>query len=364
MSSPEHTRPQYIGTSYVRHSDSSIVFSFTFNNALFSVVAASPDDEAGGALVPTDYNFDDSIEGKILDEILDLSVHDGDGPWNTAKQEATRRLKKQLADLAADACLPTMRRLAPTQIPAAQTLQDNLYPPTYTLQVLTEGDKLTCCTLDDYTGIPERHPPVPEERLRAMELDLDTTDLLVVKPSQVILVRHLHHLVWRVMVDGEEMICKASLDLFEHAVSDELATYLKIRTAGVKLRVPDLKGVIQSHRGVIGILLAYILHKHHSLHAVLAGVKEGTVAPSEATPSLRQKWARQIRETLAGLHSLRILWRDLKTHNVLIDNNSDAVVLDFGGGNTVGWVDNDKYATMEGEEQGLRKIMEALGVQA
>jgi hypothetical protein len=183
-------------------------------------------------------------------------------------------------------------------------------------------------------------------------------------------------------VDGEEIICRASLDLFEHAVGDELATYIKIRAAGVQLRVPELKGrydpsdrlirdadihtvigIIQSHRGVIGLLLSYISHKHCSLHALLAGVEDGTVAPSEAAPCLRQKWARQIRKTLAGLHGLGILWRDLRTHNVLIDDNGDAVVLDFGGGNTVGWVDNDKYATMEDEEQGLMRIMEALGVE-
>ena len=115
---------------------------------------------------------------------------------------------------------------------------------------------------------------------------------------------------------------------------------------------------------MIGILLSDIPRKHHSLHALLSGIEKGTVEPNEATPSLRQKWARQIRETLAGLHGLGILWRDLKTQNVLIDNNGDVVVLDFGGGNTVGWVDNDKYATMEGEEQGLRNIMKALGVQA
>ena len=115
---------------------------------------------------------------------------------------------------------------------------------------------------------------------------------------------------------------------------------------------------------MVGILLAYIPHKHHSLHALLTGVEKGNIAESEATPTARQKWARQIRETVAGLHDLGILWRDLKTQNVLIDDNGDAVVLDFGGGNTVGWVDNDKYATMEGEEQGLRKIMEALGVEA
>jgi serine/threonine protein kinase len=62
------------------------------------------------------------------------------------------------------------------------------------------------------------------------------------------------------------------------------------------------------------------------------------------------------------LHNLGILWRDIKIDNVLINDDGDAVVLDFGGGNTMGWVDRDKYGTMEGEEQGLAKIIEALKV--
>ena len=55
------------------------MLGFTLNNVRFSVVAASPDKEAGEALIPADYNFDHSIEGKILDEIIDLSVHDRNG---------------------------------------------------------------------------------------------------------------------------------------------------------------------------------------------------------------------------------------------------------------------------------------------
>ncbi len=116
---------------------------------------------------------------------------------------------------------------------------------------------------------------------------------------------------------------------------------------------------MQSQKGVIGILLSYVPHKH-SLRALLDGVAEGTIAPSEATPSLRQKWAMQIRETLTGFHRLGILWREAKTDNVLIDDNGDAVVVDFGT-NTA--ASHDKYGTMEGEEQGLEKIMAALRIE-
>jgi serine/threonine protein kinase len=113
---------------------------------------------------------------------------------------------------------------------------------------------------------------------------------------------------------------------------------------------------------VIGILLGYIPHKYHNLRALLAGIKAGTISPDEGTESLRTRWAAQIQVTLRGLHDLGILWRDIKTDNVLINDDGDAVVLDFGGGNTIGWVDQDKYGTMEGDEQGLQKIMVALEV--
>ena len=242
MSIPEDTRARYTGMCSLGDDGPSTVLGFSFNDVLFSVVAASPDDDEGAALLPLSYEFDESLEGKILNEIDDLSYHDGP-TWPKANEEATSRLQKQLADLAADACLSTMQHLAPARIPTAQTLQDHLYSPTFTLQVLTEGGKLTCRTLDNFTGVPELHPPISSDRLQAMNLDLDTTDVPVVEASQVILGCRLHCApIWKVTVGGKEMICKASLDVSEHAMGDELATYLKIRAAGVKLNVPELKG--------------------------------------------------------------------------------------------------------------------------
>ncbi len=118
-------------------------------------------------------------------------------------------------------------------------------------------------------------------------------------------------------------------------------------------------GIVQSHKGVIGILLSYVPHKH-SLRALLDGVAGGTIAPSEATPSLRQKWAIQIRDTLTGFHRLGIPWRDIKTDDVLINDDGDAVVVDFGT-NTA--ANHDTYGTTEGEDQGLEQIVAALRIE-
>jgi len=44
----------------------------------------------------------------------------------------------------------------------------------------------------------------------------------------------------------------------------------------------------------------------------------------------------------------------------MIDNNNDAWLIDLGGGYTEGWVDEDKAGSIEGDLQGVTKIVEHL----
>lgn len=388
MATPAITAPHFAGARDVGDGAAmTLVLIVKFNGAQFQIVAADPDDEAvGHALVPGDYRFAESIESKFLIKLAELSW----GQFDLARAQESGRLERQLADLAIEACLPTMQRLAPTPIQGVQTLQDHLHPEIHTLQVLTQGGKLACHSLNNSVIPPEESRSVSAEKLRAMGLDIETTDIPVVQASQVMLGRCLKGYVWRVTVDGEDLVYKSLINVTRRHIGDELATYLRFRSAGVQWKVPELKGgfsfplpspnpevsglpnniyvspsgIVQDNEQVIGILLAYIPHKHHNLRFLLDGIERGTIAPEEATGSLRQKWATQIRDTVAGLHAMGILWLDVKTDNVLIDEDGDAVVIDFGGGNTVGWIDHDKYGTMEGEMQGLNKIMAALGIEA
>jgi serine/threonine protein kinase len=80
----------------------------------------------------------------------------------------------------------------------------------------------------------------------------------------------------------------------------------------------------------------------------------------ESSPELRQRWATQITRSLAELHKHSIIWGDAKAENILIDRNDDAWIIDFGGSYTVGWVDKEKAGTLEGDMQGLSKILEML----
>jgi hypothetical protein len=53
-----------------------------------------------------------------------------------------------------------------------------------------------------------------------------------------------------------------------------------------------------------------------------------------------------------------VTWGDAKTANMLIDNNSNAWITDFGGGFTRGWVPQELMETKQGDLQALGKILE------
>ncbi|KAI1182283.1 hypothetical protein F5B17DRAFT_421070 [Nemania serpens] len=344
--------PEWKGWQHVEPYLSSVLIDYTHHGVTFRVFVSCVEEE-----LPTGYDIEGSIEGKILLKIDELCY----GETSEQKDEEISQLQDHLIKLVGVACFTLMQELAPaTPPPEARTLQEYLYPVTYTLQVLTEDKNLASHRLRDYSP-PDPYPPISEDKLRAMDLD---EDIPVFNPSQVVLGERLQGLVWKVEVDGELMLCKASCrNAFWNSLSGELATYQKIRRAKDELLVPELKGLVKSHTGIVGILLNYIPKKHFNLSVLLRDVEDGTVPEAAASPTLKKKWAGQIKHTISQLHDLGIVWGDVKTDNVLIDDNDDAFVIDFGGGNTMGWVDQDKHGTVEGDMQGLDKILKLLGAE-
>ncbi|KAI0798277.1 hypothetical protein GGR55DRAFT_684799 [Xylaria sp. FL0064] len=182
-----------------------------------------------------------------------------------------------------------MRERAPHDpSPDPRTLEEEVHPPTYSLRVVTQGDKLTCREIDFQKA--DIYPPVSEEEPRKIVLGPNTP---IYHTAKVILIRRIQRLLWEVEADGEMIICKVSMQPPFRSLAKELG-------------------------------------------------------------------AEQINNSVAQLHELETLWCNVKTGTVLIDNEGDATVQDFGGGNTVGWVDEDKYGAPKGDLQGLEEIMAAL----
>jgi len=56
-------------------------------------------------------------------------------------------------------------------------------------------------------------------------------------------------------------------------------------------------------------------------------------------------------------HEKILVWGDAKVANVLIKQDGNAVLIDFGGGATRDWVSNGNYETPRGDIQGWENIV-------
>ncbi|RKK84168.1 hypothetical protein BFJ68_g15282 [Fusarium oxysporum] len=157
--------------------------------------------------------------------------------------------------------------------------------------------------------------------------------------------------------DGQPLKCffkKFGLSFGPSHAKNELLVLKKITESQIppppQAYICRLVGVVRKGNGLLGMLLSWIDKK-----SVLSKTKA-----SASSPELRKRWTTQIRNSLDSLHENDIIWGDVKGENVLIDQNDDAWIIDFGGSYTMGWVDEDKTGTLEGDEQGVAKILELL----
>jgi serine/threonine protein kinase len=79
-------------------------------------------------------------------------------------------------------------------------------------------------------------------------------------------------------------------------------------------------------------------------------------AASRASAADKSKWMDQIDETVRELHQHGLVWGDVKLDNVMIAPSGDAVVIDFGGGGTLQYIDVQLHETREGDLQGIGKM--------
>jgi hypothetical protein len=158
---------KWSGLRNLRHDESVLIHYFY--NGVYIYVLASADWCGDTDELPEGYDLGESIEGNILLERDDLSY---DTP-SEAKDRRIKQLTDQLVDLVAVACFRLIQELAPaTPLPAPQTLQEYLYPDSFTLQVLTAGGQLVCYRLHEY-AIADKYPPISEDKLKAIYLDED-----------------------------------------------------------------------------------------------------------------------------------------------------------------------------------------------
>ncbi|KAF2275271.1 uncharacterized protein EI97DRAFT_434488 [Westerdykella ornata] len=248
---------------------------------------------------------------------------------------------------------PILRSFPPLPEDFQPTLQDRLCPNSanYTLHVVdgevvpmldlhpnrAGGRRLYGVYIDDYlsTAFPSLHPrSVP-----------------ICKCPRGTLSPH------KVIIDGTVYWFKHYLSGDDDIAGKEISNYKTIAQAGLEsdLRMSRLHGLVRDDETgrVFGLLLDYIDGKSMAMESLLRN----------ASMDARRKWAVQIGYTVWRLHESGIVWGDAKADNVLIDHDDNAWVIDFGGARTEGWVEEDLTETVQGDLQGLGRIIEFLEIE-
>lgn len=335
--------------------DDKLILFFECNEKIFKVMLVH-------RTLPGFDNGSDSIEQGFLQRLGECGSWDG-GPddepegleenMNQVYAEVEELTKQLLQPIFSDRA-PNINKSQdhPSSLP--KDLDAYMNPEAFTFQFVTKSGKPTLIPRDDLPP-PCLHPPISD----LIQISPNTPRL----PSSSIKVLEQLGRSWvlKVVVDGQIMCCKITNQAIHESLSQEYSALQQIAeksarsTRSTRLRVPGLKGVVESKKGqVIGILMEFI----PTISNLADIITSGDDQPVET--ARRTKWASQIERTLRGLHAADVVWGDAKTSNILIDDKDDAWIVDFGGGQTWGWVDTELVGTKEGDMQALQKIRQAL----
>jgi hypothetical protein len=142
---------------------------------------------------------------------------------------------------------------------------------------------------------------------------------------------------------------KPRFDLMAPEFDREVAVLGAILRSGLDktLRVSPFKGLVLLDNGLVaGMLFEWLDGWPLAEHPELADVR------------LHERWREQVEGTVRELHRCGIVWGDVNVHNIFIDANGDAWVIDFGGNCNVEFIDEELKETHEGDIQGLRRVFE------
>ncbi|KAI9674969.1 MAG: hypothetical protein M1817_001375 [Caeruleum heppii] len=294
---------------------------------------------------PSGFSVDNAIEIDFLRRL--------DSAEECQEFERTYEIQLQLGDYVKSLCEPIMVELRPSihHRRTQCTLDKILNPETLFLQLVTDNGN---------ARLIKRH----DDQSAFHKLDLaDKTRFDVAvptfSPAQIeVLDKMVSNRIMKVRVNEETLCCKLAAPGF-NGISREIQVLNEI--ARVQLhsssRVPRLKGLVGSTKGVLGFLMDYIDISPQDPH--LGVFEKRAVA---VTRSRRERWAEQIKNTLHDLHQKGVVWGDGKPSNILLDREDDIWIVDFGGSRTEGWVDATCQESIQGDEQAIRRICSFLDV--
>ncbi|KAG9523434.1 hypothetical protein KCV07_g2568, partial [Aureobasidium melanogenum] len=150
-------------------------------------------------------------------------------------------------------------------------------------------------------------------------------------------------------ITGTQYFFKPRLDHMAPEFDREVSVLGKLISCELDrtLKVSPFKGlVLLDNNLVAGMLFEWLEGSPLAEH------------PELSNPIFHKLWQEQVEAIVKELHRHKIVWGDVNVHNIFIDTNADAWVIDFGGNCNVQFVDEELKETFGGDVQGLRRIFE------
>ncbi|KAF5685732.1 hypothetical protein FDENT_6067 [Fusarium denticulatum] len=322
-----------------------------FNGCLVSV-SISPSN--GSSARNTGGQKDRPLQDHLIDVIEQAIVcEDGD---------EYEELVDEVFIVVLDAGRPLLRQLISAQEEQApdKSLHNYLFPPSFHFRLeapaptgsvsiipISSNETNTIHTVDLASG-----QDVREELGICQDLPSYTPEELF---ATEVFERGARSVTAAVQAQGQDMLCKASGEpdrISSTRTGREIQCLHKIREhfSTGSIRVPQLNGYVHHNdtKQILGLLRQWVPGRR--LDDIVAS----------ATSQNKAKWASQIRQTIELLHQHGLVWGNGKTGNIIIDEQDNAWLIDFGGGYTQGWIDEDLAETKQGDEQALEKITHLL----
>lgn len=273
-----------------------------------------------------------------------------DGPPGALKRWMLSPLKDSFADS------------SKTNLYDGRTVQDWYHCPTHFYELHIKEGKLQA---EEDTSPPASLTKRTEALIPSMPLPKYIRELNIpaIKASDVLVVREssdpppIHPALVR-HKDNDYFLKVVDIHQYK-PMKREISVMKRIEAEGLQneMRVPLLRGLVhfttkESNKSpnAMGFLMDAIEDPTPLTHML----------DSEVPEEKRSKWAEESARMVDLLHQHGIIWGDAKGDNFMVDANDDLWIIDFGGSYTEGWVDPELNETEEGDDMGIRRIVNGL----
>lgn len=276
---------------------------------------------------------------------------------------------KEMEDMVFNKCLGIFEKYAMMRCKEEISLQDYIRPSTFHISVLKDGgsrDGVGAKIMGE--DMKERYPwetfriaqntenirnsygfglaPVKIENLGTSSTveRFNASELFLAgKITSASLMGQVH------TKTGRKLFFKPRLDMMAPEFNREVSVMGKMVECGLhrSLRVSPFVGLVVLENGLVaGMLVKWL---------------EGKPLAEQDMGQLRKYgrvWREEVEWIVRELHRHGVVWGDVNVHNIFIDADDAAWVIDFGGNCNVNFIDESFKETEEGDWQGVGRVFE------